>query len=596
MFRLTNSNVLKTRLANQVVSNARNSLNHSIRFNSVAIERTTSTETTASNSNGSNFNFSKTIKDVASSQIKEKEVPFNKHSKSRDNHKKVYQSSPWFRQLAAFDDLVNQTTDYSNGSQPFFWDDTRRAMSLYHELRGTPDFQAYFINKLAHLLHSGLRANRFQLTRLARKPDYDAKSFHADMEDFVKDSVREILSDVLEGKVQVGATGAMHLLTSLKELKLNQEAVGIWSAAMQSEENRVHFLDPKVVGALLPVMYENGSSFEDIDQLFTQSNKLTNNVLHQNLGLGMIKACLAANENKRALELFTELCSRSSRYTVAYLIEAHLSFIGECKDVTIASSFFKKAVNREMPYKLNLQVSAVKTFITNIWNTEHDFNKVVDIWTQATTFYGRNIHHGISSSLNNTFFDIFFANYANDKDAGLLKLKELISTYNSIKPIDEPFFNIIISKCGVWKDKNTVDSLYQAYSVYNIKKGQVSRRIYLKTLGSVEVTEQEILDSWYDLLKFADYEAMKYIANADWAAIRDATVSSKVQQRPLLYAQIFKKYSPYCRDFNQYKKLKIHGLQGESTTKIFENLENIEDDNVEVVSFTHIQKKLTFEK
>lgn len=594
MFRLTNSNVLKTRLANQVVSNARNSLNHSIRFNSVAIERTTSTESTTSNSNGGNFNFSKTIKDVASSQIKENDSALAQRSRNRNN-RKPYHSSPWFRQLSAFEDLVNQTTDFGASSQPFFWDDARKAMLLYNELRGTPDFQAYFVNKLAHLLHSGLRANRFQLTRLARKPDYDAKSFHAEMEDFVRDSVREILSDIMEGKVQVTATGAMHLITSLKELKLTQEAVGIWTAAMQTETNKIHFLDPKVVGALLPLMLESGSSFEDIDQLFKESNSITGNDLHQNLGLGMIKACLVANENTRALELFTELCGKHSRFTVPYLVEAHLSFIGECKDIAIATSFFNKAVNREMPYRLNLQVSAVKSFLTNLWNTEQDFDKVFDIWTQATTFYGRNIHHGISSSLNNTFFDIFFAKFKEDKDAGLLKLKEIIATYNNIKPIDEPFFNIIISKCGVWKDKSTVDSLYQAYSVYNIKKGQVSRRIYLKTLGSVEVTEEEILESWYDLLKFADYEQMHYIANADWAAIRDATVSSKTNQRPLLYAQIFKKYSPYCRDFGQYKKLKTHGLQGEITSKIFQSLENIDDGNVKTPSFTYIQKKLTFE-
>ncbi len=589
MFRLTaQSNVLKSRIANQVVSNARNSLNHSIRFNSVALERSASSEINNNNNNNGNnssFNFSKTIKDVASSQNqqKEKNNAFKSYRSSNNSS-----SSPWFNQLNAFEDCVTQTADFnSSGSQPFFWENAQKAMNLYHELRGTPDFTPAAIGKLCHLLHSGLRANRFQLTRLSKKPDYDSKSFHTEMQNFVKYSVREIINDLLEQRVSVNENGAMHLLTSLKELKLDQEAVAVWSGAMKVETLKDTFLQPRVVGVLLPLMFEAGTPFEDVNALFQESRKATVQ-LHQNLAIGMIKTCLAANQDTQALTLFTELCQDAKHGKVPYMIEAHLTFIGDCKDLNIAGSFFEKAINREMPYRLNLQVNSVKSYLNNIWEETGDFNRVVDAWTKATTFYGRNIHHGISSSLNNMFFEIFFKKYEGDRIAGLAHLKDIIAVYNDIKPIDEPFFNIIISKCGVWGDKETIDSLYKAYDIYRVKKTQISRRIYLKVLGSVNSTEEEILSSWYDMLRFADYEGSTYIANADWAAIRDATVNSKTNQRNLLYCQIFKKYGAYCRDARQFKKLKQNFE--DSANGSLMDLAQIDDSNVQLVDFTSIRR------
>ncbi|CCH40558.1 hypothetical protein BN7_91 [Wickerhamomyces ciferrii] len=603
MFRITQSNVLKTRIANQVVSNARNSLNHSIRFNSIALERSTSQEinnNTNNNNNNNNFSFTKTIKDVAALKNQDQSSidsnkPYNKKSNSKKNS---YQrnnqgndpKSPWFNQLNAFDDVVNQTASFNTkGGQAFIWENAQTGFTLYKELKGTPDFKAHHLSKLIHLLHNGLRANRFQLTRLAKKPDYDSRSFLKDMETYVKNCLREITNDILDGTSRINDTGAMHLLTSLKELHLSQEAIGVWSSCVQVESVRDVFLNPKVVGVLLPLMYEAGSSFQDVKSLFDQSLKLTSN-LHPNLSIGMIRTCLAANENDLALELFSTLCDDVNKSNLPYIIEAHLSFIGDCQNPIVANSFFNKAINKEMPYHLTLQVSAVKTYLENLYNSNPStFDNVLNDWTAATKFYGRNIHHGISSSLNNTFFDLFFQHYSQDPSNGLLKLKEIISIYNDIKPIDEPFFNIIISKIGIWKTKSTIDSLYQAYDIYNIKKSQVSRRIYLKSLGSVKVSESEILESWYDLLKFSDLEGSSYIANADWAAIRDATANSQIESRPLLFAQVFKKYGEFCRDLTQYSRLKSNSQNGVITSKLFKDLDNIDDSNVELIQFNSIR-------
>jgi hypothetical protein len=550
----------------------------------VAIERTPS-QTKATD--GSALSFTNTIKNVASLQ---KSVNKKKgRGQMKNNEHQLNSSSPWFKQLTALRDCLSHIIDLNDPSaQPFFWDTLKRAMLLYDDLRGTPDFHDSMVSTLVYALHTGLRANRNQLTRLAKKPDYDARSFHTEMNDFIKESLRRITNDILEGLVSVNESGAMHLLTSLKELKLENEAIGIWSTSMENSQLKSVFLRPKVVGVLLPIMYQCGSTFGDLENLYEESKSL--NQTHPHLISGMLKTCLAAGENRRALDLFSELCGHKENATYSALIDVHLALIGDCKDILIANTFFEKAINREMPYKLTLHVNSVKQFIQNIWEETHDFDRVVDVWQKATVFYGRNIHHGISSSLNNTFFEIFFENYAKDQTTGLEKLKQIISTYNDIKPIDEPFFNIIISKCTVWRDLATINSLYQAYELYNLNKTQVSRRIYLKSLGSVSnVTPNEILDAWYDLLMFNDSERYTYIANADWAALRDATFVAS-DDRALLYAQILKQFQWYCRDQNQFKKL--HNIVNlyPSLQGYLRDLNKVDASNIYVPQFHSLKR------
>ncbi|CDR40125.1 CYFA0S04e04126g1_1 [Cyberlindnera fabianii] len=549
MFRVTQQQVLKTRITGQVVQQARSSINHhSVRFNSVAIERKPSTSTTEPQRFTS---FTNTIKNVADLQKQQVPKPQTKRKNNNRNH--TNPSSPWAKQIAAYRDTLAQITNFDDpATQPFFWEMLKKAMAQYEELKGTPDFTPHLVSLLVYALHTGLRFNRNQLTRLAKKPDYDARSFHTEINGFIKNSLRGITKDMLDDLVQLNESGAMHLLTSLKELKLESEALSLWTSSMERESLKKTFLRPKVVGVLLPMMYNSGSNFEDLQALFEESRSIQS---HPHLVSGMIKTCLAAGHVQQALDLFNDLASNSSKESYPALIDVHLSFIGDCKNTGIAAIMFNKAINREMPYKFTLHVNSVKQFLENIWTEDQNFEMVYEKWNDATRFYGRNIHHGISSSLNNTFFDIFFEKYANDKAAGLLRLKEIIAVYNDIKPIDEPFFNIIISKCTVWKDKETIDTLYGAYALYNLQKTEVSRRIYLKSLGSIKnVSEEEILASWYELIQHNDAEGYKYIANADWAALRDATFASD-ESRVELYAKILKQYQWFCRDEGQWRRL-----------------------------------------
>ncbi|CCH57978.1 hypothetical protein TBLA_0A01780 [Henningerozyma blattae CBS 6284] len=467
----------------------------------------------------------------------------NNNIQQSQNHNTVGPDSPWFQKVCAFEDCVSQTLYMSqtprrknirhrsehpnSNSNPLFWDSIGRAMGLYHDLINTPELNSDRVSKLVHLLHNGLRANRNQLTRMNKKPDYDSQSFHKEMTNYLCKSLREISKDVLNAKVQLNEYGAMHLITAFKELLLFQEAVDIWKNAINDTNKYTTniFLNPRVVGVILPILYDNGVSYPEIQTLYEKSSSMIN-YFHPNLSVGMIRASLSAGQNDMALKLFQKLCEESTEMKYGYLIETHLSFIGECKDLNVAQTFFDKALNDEMPYKIDLQVSYVKSFLKNIWNNTHNFHHVYEIWYKSSVHYGRDVNHGISSSLNDTFFDVFFENYSNDKVQGFHALQTMIQTYNTIKPIDEPFFNIILAKCTIWRDRAIIDFIDEGYELFNIPKTIVAYRILLKSMGSVDdASNGEILQRWVDLITKSDEIGQRFIANADWAALRDATVT-----------------------------------------------------------------------
>lgn len=465
--------------------------------------------------------------------------------------------NPLYHQLTAFEDCVNYTTGNKllNTYNPQFWECINKAMELYHELSGTPDFNAERVSKLVYLLHTGLRQNRSQTLKLDKKPDFDAKNFHKDMMDYINLSLREISADIISNKNKINEYGAMHLITSFKELQLTSEAISIWENSRNSASGHI-FLDPRVVGVILPLMYENGHSFAEIQELF-ETSKGQISYYHPNLGVGMIRVCLLANEINFALRLFEELCGNSQSRKFGYLTETHLSFIGESNDLSVANAFFEKALNDEMPYKIDLQVPYIKKFIVNTWSQTKDFNQVLNIWIKCWNNYGTKVNKGVSSSLNELFLSIFFTCYENNKVEGFAKLKDIIAMYGNIKPLDEPFLNIIMSKCVCWNDEAIINEVLNYYHVYNVTRTQVAYRVALKAMGSVAVDDTIIIAKWNELLQFSDFQGASFIHNADWAALRDATIGSSQygEQRVNLYAAMVKQYCRMSKDLRQIKVL-----------------------------------------
>ena len=303
------SHVLKSRVSNQFVSaSARSPFHHSLRLNSaVALERTPSQESAAAVTAPPNV-----TKAADKVRAMRKNIKINKQLSATPD-------SPWFHKVCAFEDCVAQTlymsqtprrrnNNNNNGrrgqqqpvattanTNPLFWDSIGRAMGLYRELLGTPELNSDRVSKLVHLLHNGLRANRNQLTRMNKKPDYDSQSFHKEMTNYLCESLREISQDVLCAKVELNEYGAMHLITAFKELLLFEEAVSIWRSAINGTSTYTAniFLNPRVVGVVLPILYDNGVTYKEIQQLYEKSSAMIN-YFHPNLSVGMIRASLSA--------------------------------------------------------------------------------------------------------------------------------------------------------------------------------------------------------------------------------------------------------------------------------------------------------------
>lgn len=518
-------------------------------------------------------------------------------------------TSPWYNQVCALDDCLLSTLQQSStpvrkmlsdrvahpqlGASSTFWDSISRAVALYNELKDCPELNSNRVGELVHLLHNGLRTNRQMLGSLSKKPDYDAQSFHKEMVNFIYTSLNQITDDILNNTVSINASGLVHLLTSYEEMGFREQIIQIWNRVnIPFEETgavngavKKLFKNAVVLGSVLPILYESHIiTFEEAEKLFQDALKKGHYFPH-NLYTGMILTCLKADENIKALELFEILCTNATGVAYGYVTETHLAFIGQCKDLNISEKFLDKAISGELPYRIDVQVSYINSLMNNIWNAQKDFSKIEEVWRKVTKFYTDNrLRISVFSSLNNEFFTYFFETYKNDKEAGLIKLQELIAYYNDIKGIDEPFLNVTLVKCAVWREKAAINYIEKNFELFNIPKSLITYRILLKTMGSVdEVTTDEILSRWQDIIKKADSQGNTYIANADWAALRDATIrwaqenedkEAEALYRVDLYLKLVKGYQKFCSSGHQ--KFRILQGCGKSFPILANNLDRLE--------------------
>ncbi|AMD21303.1 HER024Cp [Eremothecium sinecaudum] len=537
MFRLVqHTQVLKSRVPNHLASASKR---NSFKFNStVTRERPTSPDpapplegTLAGSKQGSGNICEK--QELNAGQV----LGIHKNVKLNDKKFNSGQNSPWKHKRNAFNEYVNNTFDSNNRRfsgdltpvrASLFWDSITKAVTLYKELSAVSGLDALQVGRFVSMLHTGLRVNRDKLIRLNAKPDYDANSFYSEMTTFLCESLRSVKQDILSQKVEVSDHGAFHLLQSFKELLLEREAYDTWLAAINSGVDSLStpFMSATSLGSVLPLLQNYGHTFEQICSLYDRARIPKKGALSHLLALGFIRAALEAGENAKALEVFQELCENSKQgVSRSILTGVHVAFIGDCKDLMIATTFFERSTAGDVPYKINVPVSAVKKLINRTWNERKDFKAVYDLWIKALLYYGDSISAGVCCSLNSELFTIFFEHHMEEKIKGANHLRKIIDSYSKIRPIDETFLNVILTKCAVWKDRQIITSIEESYDHYGVTKTIVTYRILLKALGSINASTEEIYGRWIALLKKTDKSKYSYIANADWAALRDATLS-----------------------------------------------------------------------
>lgn len=535
------------------------------------------------------------------------------------------EEKPYYKQLLAFDECTAHNASYDlatgkiSGGVGNFWNAVHKIMPLYRELILTGELNDKRMTELVSLLRNGLRIHRLELSKLRKNLDKDANNPLKEIHYFLTLSIREVSQNVLEGLVPLNSHGLTHLFKAYKDLGFTVEAVHMWETGKNDPKLYQLFTSESVLGSVFPFLVESGDfNYDEINDIYNRIklSKSQGEKIHSELQVGMIRACLYKGFTEEALKIFQQLTSDVySTYTLqniqppinvkSYMTMAHLSFIGFCKDIPTADVFFKGAVNEEMPYLTPLQLNFIKKYISNIWNISNDYLKVKEVWLTTWRHYELKgtSNSSVSSSLNDSFLSIFFEKYPVYTNEAFEELRSLINDYNSIRSIDEPFINVLLSKSTIWQKTQVFESIIMAAESYNFQKTNVFYRCALKASGSVDLSIDKILILFRQLLELNLKTGYTSIAHADWVALRDSTINSdrllqfsNPNERIDLYFKLWKICSTYFLNLDNFKNYINKDIKlNQNYSRVFQEMPNIDTSDINIPEISYFRKNNSIE-
>lgn len=413
------------------------------------------------------------------------------------------------------------------------------------------------LHQYSLLLHSAIfssRTNRLAEKRNRDKDEYNATSYTDEV--ILRGSVLNFAQLVEAGEFKHCFNDKIlqYLLYSMFQFRFNTEALNLWENGVNDSETGSTYLRPLVLATVLPRAFElKRFTYEEVLHIYELNTK-KDQYPHHTLVTAMGKISIHAGDYSRALDFLERLLEKYDEsptgLKLASLSDLHLSFIGDCKEIAIAKHFFDKVIEDELPYKVLLKVPYITSLLDNALQS-NSLEDVTYFWKNSIAYYVKTRQQLNSrySLLNNKFFEIFFQAYPELNEESFGKLREFISFYAHTKPLDETFLNTIITHYS-WKQKEVLDQIMENYDVYSVERTPVSHRICLKKTGQyADYTNEEILAKWNESLKCLDSSKYFYIPNADWSALRDATIYSVVpEKRTGLYYAILHAYKNYMQD------------------------------------------------
>lgn len=511
-------------------------------------------------------------------------------------------------QLAAFDECLAQNSTYDlatgqiSGGVNRFWFAVKRIIPIYRSLVFSGQLNEKRMAEFVSLLRNGLRIHRLELSKLKKNLDKDSNNPIKNIHYLLTCAIREVSYNLLDGLVSLNSHGLTHLFKAYKDLGFTNEAVHIWENGRKNPHLYHIFTSEPVLGSIFPFLVESGDfDFGEIWEMYSKirDNKQHGEKLHNELQVGMIRVCLFKNRTDDALEIFKKLTSdvynsfnnkgiEPPINVKSYMTMAHLSFIGFCKDIDTADFFFNDAVMESMPYLTPLQLNFIKKYLANTWEMTGNYEKVKRIWLVTWNHYEakKSSNSSVSSSLNDAFLSIFFKNNPSFTIESFNELKNIIHEYSLIRAIDEPFINVLLSKSTSWHNSEVFEYILNVANSNNFSKTNVFYRCCLKACGSVDVDYQSILTLFRQLLSNNASNGMKYIAHADWVALRDATINSpylmsfqSVNDRIDLYFKLWKICSSSFISLENFKSYILKDIKlNFNYSKIFEQMANIKSD------------------
>lgn len=529
------------------------------------------------------------------------------------------------RLLKIFDQCLKENSTYDlatgriSGGVDKFWDAVRQIIPIYRELAYAGVLKEKRMAEFVSLLRNGLRIHRLELSKMKKNLDKDANNPIKDIHHLLTCAIREVSYNLLDGLVVMNSHGLTHLFKAYKDLGFTYEAVHIWETGKNNPGLHKLFTSEPVLGSIFPFLVESGDfDFEEVWDMYSQikASKAPNEKLHNELQVGMIRVCLFKERTNYALQIFKQLTedvystfnSKGVEPPInvkSYMTMAHLSFIGFCKDIDTADYFFKDAVSESMPYLTPLQLNFIKKYLANTWQITHDYKRVKRIWLVTWKHYEsrHTSNSSVSSSLNDSFLSIFFSKYRHFSPAAFGELQTLVADYSKIRPVDEPFINVLLSKSTSWHNSETFQYILATANSHRFSKTNVFYRCCLKATGAVKIDPDSILSLFRQLLATNAASGMKYIAHADWVALRDATVNSSQLfsfenpgERIDLYFKLWKLCSPYFISLENFKNYIYKDIKlNYNYSRIYQQMPNIRSDDLHIPEIRYMRRNSAIE-
>ncbi|KAF6012946.1 hypothetical protein HII13_001433 [Brettanomyces bruxellensis] len=524
---------------------------------------------------------------------------------------------PYYEQLMAFDECLAHNSSFESSSGKMlepemgYWNAVKQVMPLYEELLPTGELDEHRVDELVSLLRNGLRVYRWELVRLRKNVDRDVNSPLKRFHKLLAASLLQIGNDLVANNspLTISSRGATNLFKAYGDLGFGDEASKIWSRAKDKENLKEAFTAESALGSIFSLLVDTENfDYEETwltyGQIKAQHTKSEGDYIHGELQLAVLRACLIKGHLERASDIFSEITAKvimefkkknevvPSRL-LGYMTKGHLDFIGFCTDYSTARTFFDAAIRGQLPYPIPLQMEAVKRFMLNTYSATRSLEKVEDIWISSWKFYQSHSwsNSSMSSTLNNTFMEIFFDKHDTFNEQAALDLQHSLSLYNEVKPFDEPLFNCLLIQSMVWKSKPFFKSVIQASNMYNFPKTSVFYRCCLKATGVLNVAASEIFDLFSNLLDSDLAMGASKITNADWFALRDATIRSRnvSSDKIDLYFRMWKLCSPYftsMKNFRMYMRFDIK--ENKNYSKVFNNIDSVDTRDVNLPQLSRL--------
>ncbi|KAI5968145.1 RMD9 [Candida margitis] len=454
-------------------------------------------------------------------------------------------------------------------------------------------------------------------TRLGNSRNRDKDQADAFKEDVVyQTAVLNLMELVAAGDFNnvLSSRILFKIFGTLLQFKLNTEIMSLWENGVSQSEKSSNgigqlYLSHDVLSIVLQVAYETKRfNYEEIKSIYNMSVN-ENEPVHPFLSDRIGQVAINEGDHARGLDALEDLMALyeknpQEKSILGGLAQLHLSFIGQCKDVVIAKRFFDRAVDNaeSLPYVVVLKAPYMVSFLENCVNAGDSMEDVIQLWSRISNHYGETsaaTSSSKSATINAGLFKLFFNKYPEPNEESI-KLLKLIFT--KAPKIDEVFLNTLISNMQ-WTEKSLAQDVIDAFDKFNVEKSIISHRVILKQAGQVDYSVPEILQLWNNLLAKLDAENYKYIANADWSALRAATAFAenyKSDERLGLYFSLVKAYKNYmqhngaCVNFirSWIKDANVYKQVSRITTEEDPHFSN--EVAIEVPHFQHLRENVNY--